>query len=69
MISASLLPKAMISIGAGSALLTSRERESRFIPLLVVGRAFCVIGFLTHGTELCAVVFDNIRKFVQFLLK
>jgi hypothetical protein len=28
-----------------------------------------VIVFLTHGTEPCAVVFDNIRKLVSFRRK
>ena len=73
MISAGLLPKPTISIGAGSKLFARERREgsksgsSRRCSLS--GELFFVIVFLTHGTEPCAVAFDNIRQFVQFLRK
>jgi hypothetical protein len=60
MISPSLLPKAAMSIGAGLPLIES-ERSGYPVSLLVVGSAMFVIIFLTHGTDPCAGVIDNIR--------
>jgi hypothetical protein len=72
MVSASLLPKATISIGAGSMLLQEKDEgcEIEFVPtLVVIGTAIFVIVFLTHGSEPSAAAFDNIRKLVSFRRK